>query len=645
MADVDVSLGMKAQELLTELQAVTTKLRAFAREAETHGNTAGSGFVGGLKKAFGPIGSFFSNIKSIATSTLGTIGIGLGVGAAVHEVKSVIAFGAHIEDLSRKTGVNAEVLSRWGFAAQKAGADVDSLAKFLGFLEVNREKAAKGGTKQLDAFKDLGVSAEDVKNKLLSTEDIALRITRGNLSPDSLKGVGGKGALENRAFLASVGAGAADLDKSLSAEDTAKLKKLEDSFINVKQVLITQLAPAIVNVFDLISKQTTTAGAHIETFTTRVKDAAAITVQLVRVAGAGANITNDPAQFFKELKNLKADSDKLHYDNLQLAPKLLPNPEPTEKLEVPLGTGGSLQLDSGTIADDKKRAAEKGIFSRFGGLVGGEEDAADKKLEGKQDKNDREARKLALDQLGPQERLVELLKEAHELEQEKNNAADGKDKIAAEKNYLDVLKEVASTKKELERGVAQEEKKDAREQAKAEKEHERDLKEEVRERLGTTGRGRGGRGGGGRGVALDAELDRQETLDAAAAKDEADRRARGSYTGPGGVGNAGLVTGHVQGSGGLKTSSLNPLLTDEAFHAQFSRGGGINDRLSKDGLGSLDDFHKQFQRTGGLSRSAEAKKAVDAAASGKKEAVDPLKDGAKLIKESAELLKKALTNQ
>ena len=623
MSDVDVSLGLKAQELLTELQSVTAKIRSFADEAKTHGDRAGVGFTSGLKKALGGIGSFFTNIKNLATSTLGAIGIGIGVGAGIHEIKSVIEYGAHVEDLSRKYGVNAEVLSRLGFAAQKTGTDLDALAKFLGFLEVNHEKAAKGGQKQIDAFKDLGLSAEEAKNRSLGVLDIFQKISQGNLSPDSLKAVGGKAALDVRTLLAGVGAGTVDLDKSLKSDDTAKLKALEESFTNLKQSITVGLAPVIVQVFDYISKGAGTAAGHVEAAVTRIKEAVGLTAQVLRVAGAAA--LGNPAQIFEELKRLKAETEQAAYNEIQLKPKLLANPDPDQK-----------------SVDDAKGAAFHKISSR---LTGDEEDKSEGKLDKKQDRNDREARKLALGELAPQERLVELLKEAAKLEKEKDAAKEGEDKIAAEKDYLDVLREVAATKKELERDVAQQEKKEAREAAKDEKEHERDLKEEVRERLGSSGRGRGrGRGGaGGRGVDLDAELDRQQALDDALARDEADRRAHGSYTGPGGRG--GLVTGHVQSSGGLTASGIAPLLTDDQFHAQFQRGGGINDRLAKDGLGSLDDFHKQFQQTHGLSRSEQAKKAVEAATGAKKEAVDPLKDSAKLIKESAELLKKAHTNQ
>jgi hypothetical protein len=607
MADVDVSLGLKAQELLTELQGVTAKIRSFADEAKTHGDRAGVGFSGGLQKALGGIKGFFSNITHLATSTLGAIGIGLGVGVGVHEVKSVIEFGAHIEDLSRKTGVNAEVLSRWGFAAQKAGGDIDGLAKFIGFLEVNREKAAKGGNSQLENFKALGITAEQIKDPLFRVNDLLIAISKGSLDPAALKGVGGKGALENRTLLAQVGQGDADLDKSISATDTAKLKALEDSFINLKQVITVQLAPAITAIFTFISKQSGTAAGHIEAVVTRIKEAG---IQISHLAKAAADAQG--FNFVGAFKELKAGRDETKALETQLAPKLLPNPDP----------------DQGSV-DDAKSGAGKPRRA-FDTLVGGEDDAADKKLEKKEARNDREARKLALDQLGPQERLVELLKEAAALEKEKDSAKEGSGKIAAEKEYLDVLKEIASTKKELERDVN-----------KNEKEHERDLKEEVKERLGAS---RGGRGRGGQKVDQGAELDRQQQLDDALARDEADRRAHGSYTGPGGGEHSGLVTGHVQSSGGLKTNSINPLLTDDQFHAQFQRGSGTADRLQKDGLGSLDDFHKQFQQTHGLSRSDEAKRAVDAAG-GKKEVADPTKDAAKLLKEAAAELKKALTNQ
>jgi hypothetical protein len=302
MGDVSVSLDLDAKALYNELQSAQQHLIEFASHAQQQGDKGGHGFVNSLKNAFSGVGDVFAGIKNAVTSAAGAIGVGLGIGVAVSEIKSVIEFGAHIEDLSRKTGVSAETLSRWGFAAEKAGTSIDSLSKFIGFLEINREKAARGDEKKIENFKNLGVSAEQVKDPLLSIDDILLKLSKSDLSALDLKAVGGKGALEVRQFLNEVGEGTVSLQRSLSDLDAKKLKEVSDAFIDLKQSLTTNLAPAIVQVFDSISD-------HVQIFVARVKEA---TVQLGALHAAAQ--TTNPGDFFAALKKGTEESNQIETD-------------------------------------------------------------------------------------------------------------------------------------------------------------------------------------------------------------------------------------------------------------------------------------------------------------------------------------------
>src|SRR5438046_5274752 len=96
MADVGVSLGIDAQELYQELQNVTARFVQFSQQTTQAGEKAGSGFSAGFKGGFGDIGGTI-------TQALGALGIGLGIGAAISELKSLVTgaveYGAKIQDL------------------------------------------------------------------------------------------------------------------------------------------------------------------------------------------------------------------------------------------------------------------------------------------------------------------------------------------------------------------------------------------------------------------------------------------------------------------------------------------------------------------------------------------------------------------
>jgi hypothetical protein len=201
---------MNAQELYKELQQVTNKFGQFATQTQEHGAKAGGGFLNGFRGAVGGVGH-------VLQGALGAIGISAGLHQVFDFLKQTIEAGARYEDLSRRFGVSVEVLSALGFQAEKTGTDVESLARSIGFLEKNREKALHGNTALRGSFERLGVSLEQLKTA--RTEELLHLIGSGSLNAADGVATMGKNFLAVRPLMDDIGRGAVDFNKHLNEAD------------------------------------------------------------------------------------------------------------------------------------------------------------------------------------------------------------------------------------------------------------------------------------------------------------------------------------------------------------------------------------------------------------------------------------------
>lgn len=80
--------------------------------------------------------------------------------------------GDNIVNLSRRTGMSVEELSKWGYVAKQAGTDLDTIITTTKRLVTAMDGAAKGGKEQQKAFADLGIAYEDANNKLRPLNDV-----------------------------------------------------------------------------------------------------------------------------------------------------------------------------------------------------------------------------------------------------------------------------------------------------------------------------------------------------------------------------------------------------------------------------------------------------------------------------------------
>src|SRR5947208_6453403 len=90
---------------------------------------------------------------------------GVGVGYFLSLAKHSIDAAAHLEDLSKSTGLPVERLAGFGVLARQSGTDLDGLAK-----GIDRMSVAMG--KSPEKFRELGISATDPLQALQQFADL-----------------------------------------------------------------------------------------------------------------------------------------------------------------------------------------------------------------------------------------------------------------------------------------------------------------------------------------------------------------------------------------------------------------------------------------------------------------------------------------
>jgi hypothetical protein len=196
----------------------------------------------------------------------------VGALTAVEEVtRRSIEWGERIQNLANRLGMSTDAVQLWDHALRQNGSSMESAASFFALLGANRDKAMKGSEAQVDAFKHLGVTLDDLKSKRL--EDLAAQIARVFEAGDpqkffgDLRAVGGRGARE---MVAAFRNGLADM-------------------VGPDHEIILVSPEAIANLKE--------AADHLRTMADNLKAIGAITVNVVFTAGG---------EIFRELKTTGA---------------------------------------------------------------------------------------------------------------------------------------------------------------------------------------------------------------------------------------------------------------------------------------------------------------------------------------------------
>jgi phage-related minor tail protein len=153
-------------------------------KADVTGENEITGLTRSLRGAQGAVAAVkasFAGLGALVPAALGAGVVGLAKGA--------IDAADNMRDLSQRTGISVEMLSKLDVAAKQSGTNIEAVGTALGRFNGRLVEAAKTGSGPTsDALKQLGLSATDASGKIKSADKILLEIAdRFAAMPDGPK--------------------------------------------------------------------------------------------------------------------------------------------------------------------------------------------------------------------------------------------------------------------------------------------------------------------------------------------------------------------------------------------------------------------------------------------------------------------------
>src|SRR5258708_3892063 len=161
------AMGSSAESLLRPFGEIGEKLgSALGGIGKTLSGVSSS--MAGLTGSFGAAGAA-AGLAAGAVAALGIAGAGIALSAA--------KAANEMFELSEKTGVSTESLSRFGYAAGLNGVSLEQLGKGIEKMNKAIFAAATAPAGAVNAFTRLKVSLKDVEGNLRPTEDVLLDLS------------------------------------------------------------------------------------------------------------------------------------------------------------------------------------------------------------------------------------------------------------------------------------------------------------------------------------------------------------------------------------------------------------------------------------------------------------------------------------
>ena len=253
MANLDAILKISAKGDASGLAGLNAGIRGI----EKAGKDANSA-LGGMGKILGSV-----------TGGVLALGAGLSAAGVVAFAKGAIDAADNMRDLSQKTGVSVENLSRFQQAAQMAGTDIEGVGKAMGKLAKGMFEAAQTGKGPAsEALRSLGISAVDASGKLRGTDQVMLDVAdRFQRMPDGAQKAAlavqlfGKAGADMIPMLNEGRQAIEGLAATMSTEFANKADAYNDSLAATKAVfgqigmeIANQLLPYLSSAVDWIAK-------------------------------------------------------------------------------------------------------------------------------------------------------------------------------------------------------------------------------------------------------------------------------------------------------------------------------------------------------------------------------------------------------
>jgi lambda family phage tail tape measure protein len=257
------AMGSSAESLLRPFGEIGEKLgSALGGIGKTLSGVSSS--MAGLTGSFGAAGAA-AGLAAGAVAALGIAGAGIALSAA--------KAANEMFELSEKTGVSTESLSRFGYAAGLNGVSLEQLGKGIEKMNKSIFAAATAPAGAVNAFTRLGVSLKDAEGNLRSSEDILVDLAekfkklpegpaRGALAmqvfgkagaemiPFLIQGKSGIQALSAEADKLGITIGGKTAEGSHVFEQT--LKRMQGALQGAANIVLKDMLPALQGFADFI---------------------------------------------------------------------------------------------------------------------------------------------------------------------------------------------------------------------------------------------------------------------------------------------------------------------------------------------------------------------------------------------------------
>ena len=212
------------------------------------------------RKADGLNGTF-GRVKGGAGAMSGALGAlvpAVAIGGLTTLAKGAIDAADNLNDLSQRTGVSVESLSRFGAAANDSGSSVDEVAKAMGKLS---KSIVDPASKANEALKSIGVSATDASGKIRPMDDVMLDIAdRFAKMPDGAQKTAlamelfGKSGMNLIPMLNQGRDALSKYNATITTEGAQAADKFNDSLNEIGRVLAGPLNQALTTLLPYITK-------------------------------------------------------------------------------------------------------------------------------------------------------------------------------------------------------------------------------------------------------------------------------------------------------------------------------------------------------------------------------------------------------
>lgn len=204
----------------------------------------GTGFYSGLSRARAAVNQFAGGALG---GIKGQIAAAFGAGAITMFNRKTMEYADNIDELARSLGVMPDKLQEWEYAGKLAGVPLEKMVQFMRQLNTYAQTGA--GAKFLQS---MGIDPkQNIQGLFESVWSKAGKMGSGEGNA-FLREVGGRG--DPKMFgmmqedLASLGMRAREAGQIIESDTIAKLANLNDQLSLVSKMLMTEFAPALLNV-------------------------------------------------------------------------------------------------------------------------------------------------------------------------------------------------------------------------------------------------------------------------------------------------------------------------------------------------------------------------------------------------------------